>query len=376
MNSPIAINPLNPASYSSINRQTALFHVGIEGQNYYLRSLSTKSSYNSFNVRDLGLQLPLAKGLGLTVGITPYSSIGYRISRSEEGTGVWEDIGYVHYLYSGAGGINQFKAGLGYAVTDWLSLGAEMIYYQGNITRNYQQTIAPVTGSGYYLGLSSDNQEHVSRVFADFGLQAKLYSSGNRKLTLGATYNMGGKLNSKISEVVMHGPYFTSIGYDKVVNKEYRSSFRLPDIYGAGLYYQSPKFSAGVDYYYGGWGVNGQDAELGIKYRNTSTVAVGLQYIPKPGDVRKVMTKWSYRLGARYNQYYMMINGHAIDETAITLGVGIPLGVRGLNNLDIGVELGSRGRATAGLVKENYFKISIGLSLFGEDYWFMKYKYD
>lgn len=375
-NSPIAINTLNPASYGSINRQTALFHVGIEGQNYYLRSQTTKSSYNSFNVRDLGLQLPLAKGLGVTVGVTPYSSIGYRIAHSEDGADVWEDIGYVHYLYSGSGGINQFKLGLGYAVTDWLSIGARMIYYQGNITRNYQQTITPVTGSGHYLGLSSNNQEHVSRIFADFGIQARLYSSDNRKLTLGATYNMGGKLNSKISEVIMHGPSFTSVGYDKVVNKEYRSKFRLPDIYAAGLYYQSPKFSAGVDYYYGGWGVNGEDTALNVKYRNTSTVAVGLQYIPKPGDVRKVMTKWAYRLGARYNQYYMMINGQAINEKAVTLGVGIPLGTRGLNNLDIGLELGTRGRATAGLVKENYFKISIGLSLFGEDYWFMKYKYD
>ena len=35
--SPIAINSLNPASYSAINRQTALFQVGLYGQNYYLR---------------------------------------------------------------------------------------------------------------------------------------------------------------------------------------------------------------------------------------------------------------------------------------------------------------------------------------------------
>lgn len=374
--SPIAINPLNPASYSAVNRQTALFHIGLESRNYYLRSETAKSSYNTFNVRDIGLQLPLAKGLGVTVGITPYSSVGYRISQSEKGSDIWENVGYVHYLYSGSGGVNQFKVGVGYAVTDWLSVGAEMIYYQGNITRNYQQTITPVTGNGYYLGLSSDNQEHISRIMGDFGIQARLYSADNRRLTLGATYSMGGKLNSRVSEVIMHGPYFTSVGYDKVVSKEYRSRFMLPDIYAGGLYYQSPKFSAGVDYRYSGWGVNGVDADLGVRYRNTSTVAVGLQYIPKPGDVRKVMTKWSYRLGARYNQYYMVINGREIDETALTFGVGIPLGARGLNNLDIGVELGSRGVAAAGLIKENYFKVSIGLSLFGEDYWFMKYKYD
>ena len=42
----------------------------------------------------------------------------------EEADNVWENIGYVHYLYAGIGGVNQIKAGLGYAVTDWLSVGA------------------------------------------------------------------------------------------------------------------------------------------------------------------------------------------------------------------------------------------------------------
>ena len=163
------------------------------------------------------MQLPIAEGLGFTVGISPFSSVGYRITQSEEGSDVWEEIGYVHYLYSGSGGINSYRAGLGYAVTDWLSLGAEMIYYQGNITRNFQQTVVPVTGSGYYLGMSSDNQEHVSRVFADFGLQARLWKKNNRTLNLGISYSMGGRLNSRVSEVVMHGPYFSAVGYDKVV---------------------------------------------------------------------------------------------------------------------------------------------------------------
>jgi len=60
----------------------------------------------------------------------------------------------------------------------------------------------------------------------------------------------------------------------------------------------------------------------------------------------------------------------------VTFGVGIPLGTRGVNNVNVGFEFGTRGRAVAGLVRENYFKVSVGLSLFGDDYWFVKYKYD
>lgn len=376
-----AINYLNPASYSSIGQRTALLDVGLESQNYYLRSAETKSSYNTFNLRNIALQLPIAKGIGFAFSVSPYSSVGYRISGLDEGSGILENIGHVRYQYSGAGGVNQFKAGFGWSPVSWLSIGAEAVYYQGNITRNFKQTITPVTGNGHYLGVSSDNQEHINRILANFGLQATLFSqtmSGSqnkRTLTLGATYNMGGKLNSRISEVIMHGPYFTSIGYDEVVSKSYRSDFRMPDIFGAGLFYKSPKFSAGVDYYYGGWGVNGVVSEK-VKYRNTNTVVAGVQFIPKPGDVRRVLNRWSYRIGARYNEYYMLINGQKIDETAITLGLGIPLGTRGVNNINLGIELGTRGQTTNGLVKENYFKVSVGISLFGDDYWFMKYKYD
>ena len=78
---------------------------------------------------------------------------------------------------------------------------------------------------------------------------------GDRTLTLGLTYSMGGRLNSRIVEVIEHGPYFTSVGYDEVVNRSYRSSFRLPHTFGGGLYYQGTRWSGGVDYRFAGWSV-------------------------------------------------------------------------------------------------------------------------
>lgn len=374
--SPYEINFMNPAAYSSIERRSALFHVGMEDQNFYLKSSTTKTSYNTFNVSDVALQLPIAKGVGFALSVSPYSSVGYSVSRDELGEDVWEDIGYVHYSYSGSGGVNQIKAGVGWSPVDWLSIGAEAVYYQGNIIRNYSQTIIPLTGTGYYVGVNSDNHEYISRLMANFGVQARLFARENASLTLGVIYNMGGRLRSRISETIMHGPYYTTVGTDEIVNREYRSSFILPDIYGGGLYYNSPRFSAGLDYRFSSWGANNGLSNVDLRYRNTHSLAAGVQFVPNPGDVRKVMKRWSYRIGARYDQYYMILNGHAIDQAAITLGVGIPWGQRGRNKIDIGIELGTRGTVAAGLIKENYFKVSVGLSLFGDDYWFMKYKYD
>lgn len=374
--SPVSINTLNPASYSSIDRQTALFYVGLQGENRYLRSDATRNSHNSFNVNEISLQLPLAKGLGLTVAISPYSSVGYRIAGYDDSAASLEDIGYVHYLYSGAGGVSSYKLGVGYAITDWLSLGAQMIYYQGNITRNFQQTIIRVTGSGNYVDMTSDNQEHVSRVLADFGLQARLFSQGDKSLTLGAYYSLGGRLNSKVSEIITHAPSFSNVAYDTVLDHEYVSDFRMPHQFGGGLYYQGDKLSAGVDYRYSGWGVNGADSDFDVRYRDTHSVAAGIQFVPRAGDVRRILNRWAYRFGAGYDQYYMVIGGHTIDAIYVSLGLGIPLGTAGKNMIDIGLEFGTRGSAVAGMVRENYFRVSVGLTLFGNDFWFMKYKYD
>jgi hypothetical protein len=48
----------------------------------------------------------------------------------------------------------------------------------------------------------------------------------------------------------------------------------------------------------------------------------------------------------------------------------------------VGFEYGARGShkriagGSIGLIKQDYFKFAVGLSMFGEDYWFVRPKYD
>jgi hypothetical protein len=72
----------------------------------------------------------------------------------------------------------------------------------------------------------------------------------------------------------------------------------------------------------------------------------------------------------------MTFNGNSFDDKAISLGVGFPIGPSNANGIDVGLELGTRGTTKFGLVKENYFKFTVGFKLFGNDYWFTQYKYD
>jgi hypothetical protein len=72
----------------------------------------------------------------------------------------------------------------------------------------------------------------------------------------------------------------------------------------------------------------------------------------------------------------VVLNDQPISDVALTMGVGIPLRMTGLSNVNLGLELGTRGTTKAGLSRENYLKFTVGFSFLGEDYWFVKMKYD
>ena len=71
-------------------------------------------------------------------------------------------------------------------------------------------------------------------------------------------------------------------------------------------------------------------------------------------------------------------------QMAVTAGFGLPVKLFGRSSVDVGFEFGMRDPVKdkitlndniVGLVKNTYYKFSIGVSLFGEDDWFRRYKF-
>ena len=215
------------------------------------------------------------------------------------------------------------------------------------------------------------------------GLQYDILLNEKRILTFGATYQPEVNLRPNMTRVI----YSTNIGSAAVVDSVGKENFYLPHMYNLGLSFQSMRFSASVDYSSQLWSGsrNVDDVLNSIEFKNSQYFKVGFQYTPNPGDARRVLNRWSYRLGFRFGDYYMRINEHNIYDKAITAGVGIPLrsAFMGTSAINVGVEFGWRGRTQDGMigtrqfrmVQEKYFKISVGLSLFGEDDWFKRFKY-
>ena len=369
------VNSLNPASYSSVRNNSFLSNFDMEGQNFYARTTDAKTSYNTFNIKDISMSFPLAKGLGVGVSIMPYSSVGYNVNYYDNNADVLAGIGQVLYAYSGSGDVTQFKAGLGYEIFKNFSVGADLIYYHGSILRTFSALPTSITGSGSYFSLSGTSTERINSFFGKVGMQWTPITSDNTVLTIGATWQMGGKMAGEVETKVPVNSTLAPGEY--AVNEVAPSTFTMPSMYAVGMYLHRPKYSIGADYEFADWGSRNEgDQSANLAFRNTNTVRVGGQYTPNPGDVRNAFNRFTYRAGVRWSQCYVVLNNQPISDVALTFGVGIPLRMTGLSNVNLGLELGQRGTTKADLSSESYLKFTVGFSLFGEDYWFVKVKYD
>ncbi len=384
----------NPAGYSATLQKSFLFNVGLEGnflqnsQRQYSGNSYTvaKNGKNSINIHEIAVQFPLAKRLGMGISLMPYSSVGYKMSFLDQSDDIAGNIGAASYTYSGDGDVTEVKLGVGWEPFKNFSIGIAAKYYWGKITHNYTSAVEnDFVGSGTYLSVVGEDEYAISNFKFQVGLQWNVISNDKQLLTLGATYDYGGGLRPKVTKsMLLNNIYETEVLYESGV-----SQMQLPHSVKAGIMYQSPKISAAVEYEFQAWSGNkGRFEEImnnnmTVRYVDTHTAKVGFSYTPNRFDVRNYFDRVSYRVGFRYSNYYQEYNGHGIPQYAVTAGFGFPLKFMGTSSIDLSLEYGLRGSHALmnaspkiGMIRQDYFKIGLGFSLFGEDYWFVRPKYD
>ncbi len=392
------VNLLNPAALSAVPQKSFLFNFGVEGQNYYnaqtVDATRKTTAYNTFNFHDIAFQLPLTKKLGLGFSLTPYSSVGYRVRGMhpfDASDPVWGNVGSVHYVYEGEGDVTEVKLGVGWEPFKNFSIGIAAQYYWGNISRDFTMTPTAITGGGDFLSMVGEDEYTISSIKGQIGVQWTPVVTKKQILTLGATFDFGGDLNPEVSKRTYIGDlYNTTVQGDTT-----HLALVLPRQLSVGAHYRTSKWSVALDYVFQNWhgrnrnteytGISGADMRsYAVAYTNTSTLKVGVEFIPDRYDIRHALKRWAYRAGFRYGTYNQTFGGEKLGQYAVTLGFGIPVKLWAVSGIDVGFEYGRRGYNVAervGLVRQQYFKFALGFTLFaggGEnlDYWFMRPKYD
>lgn len=399
------INTLNPAAASSAPQKSFLFDVNFDATHYRNNQAKfsadgamlgkARTAFNTANIHNIGLVFPLAKDLGVMFNISPYSSVGYKMNTTDENQDNWADIGRVQYLYAGEGDITEVKLALGWAPVRWFSMGVAARYLWGTVDREYTTQVSnQITGTGNYASTRGVDSYVVSNFKFQAGVQFNVLHTEKRMLTIGATYDLGGKLNPRENNYVYTDNEYNNSSSFPIRNKLDKLDFRVPHQVGVGVYYIDRKVAWGIDYHYAMWGEDNNSytenenvANIAVNYDNTHNIKFGLEYTPRRGDTRSYLNRMSYRVGARLGNYYQSFAGQRINTMAITAGVGFPIRLWGSSSINLGFEYGRMSApqsamvngAKVGLATQNYYKISLGFSLFSidtQDYWFVRQKYD
>ena len=138
------INYTNPAAVTARDSLAFMADFGLEQNNSIFRQGDLKSGNNTFNIHNFVMSFPIYRSSAFMVGISPFSNVGYDFSSIETDPEIIGNTGNITYDSYGTGDIYQVFIGAGATFWKRLSLGAELIYYFGNIdkiTQCHQLTI-------------------------------------------------------------------------------------------------------------------------------------------------------------------------------------------------------------------------------------------
>jgi hypothetical protein len=363
----ISLNLLNPASYAGLKLVT----FGVAGTTTFtkLNNATTSENAKRTSFDYLAIGLPLGNKFGVSFGILPYSAVGYKIINfqtvgSEERASV----------FTGQGNINRTYLGFGYNVSKNFSLGVDVQYNFGIIENESIESIAGVqlssrernnsniNGVSFNIGGLYNNKIseklNVSSSFT-FSPEARLNSENLRNL---ATINF----NSNGSENVIALPKDVPVKDTKLIIPTKLS-------FGAGIG-ETNKWLVGTEITFKGSERQNnrfEDVNTNHSFENGEKYAIGGYFIPKYDSFSSYLSTVVYRMGFTYEKTGLIIENQSINDYGMNFGLGFPLG---LSKLNVGVEFGKRGTTKNNLIEENYFNLSVGLSL--SDKWFRKRKID
>lgn len=368
----IHLNVMNPASYSSLRLTT--FSIGGTFAATKLKTNSQDEKAQRTTLDYMAVGIPVNK-LGIGFGLIPYSAVGYSIKNTTYPNNIKSDN-----YYSGSGGLNKVFLGFGYQLTKKLSFGADLQYNFGKI---YTKSIALMfdnDGNQIQYGTRETNSSNISGVNFNTGLTFNSKLHKNVSIFSSATYSPQSILslgNSRtIAAVQAIAGVTESVVGDVLDVSVANTKLKMPSKFTFGLGIgDAKKWIIGSEIVLqntSNFGNRFNDIN-NVSYENATRFTLGGYYIPNYKSFSNYFERVTYRGGFRYENTGLIIDNQSINDSALTLGAGMPL--RGtFSNINIGFEFGNRGTKNAGLVKENYMNFSVGLSL--NDRWFQKRKYN
>lgn len=351
------INMLNPASYAAVDTLTFLLDVGMSISNTNLNQDGVKMNSGSASFDYLAMQFRLVPRLGMTLGMTPFSNIGYDFSETKPVYNNEDGQITATNRYLGAGGLRQITAGLGYMFFKGLSAGANFSYTYGEVYHYVYNQYNDASISSRVRQYRAD----IRTYNIDLGVQYH-FTVGKERFTFGATYRPGHKITSDAHII-------ETISANDTVS---RHSMSIPSAYGVGFSYtHDNRLTIAADYSMQQYG---NVDFFGEKGADCYRASLGVEYVPEH-FTRNLFRRARYRAGVYCATSHYEIKGEqGPTEYGATIGVGLPIMNRwnGKSIVNISGQYVHVRPRVPGMIVENSLRLNIGLSF--NETWFNKWR--
>lgn len=333
------------------------------------RTMKTSDASHNVSVSAidyLALSFPIYKKLSVSAGLSPYSSVGYKLASMQ--------TDFARTL-EGKGDLNRFYVATGYEVIKGFRVGVGAYFNFGKVEINNftkptdalyttnETSSSTQRGVSFNFGTQYEHQ-FSKKLSATFSLAyvPKSTITSNNSRTLSVLQNTNSGVVIKDSQ---------SIGLRNLA----KTDLIIPSELNIGVSVGNPrKWLIGTDYTM----INTNEFSNPfitsgfVRYEKGYKFSVGGFFIPQYDSFTSYWKRMTYRAGFYYENTGITLNNQPINDFGISFGVSLPIGA--VSNVSIGALLGSKGTIQQNLVKENYIGLKLGFTL--NDKWFQKSKYN
>jgi hypothetical protein len=353
------INNLNPASLGFMSQNHFLFDIGGKFiESTYQNNLKSENRNNA-QFSHIAFAFPITQKSAFSVALRPYSSASFKILNLK--IPIENSQEQYNLDATGSGGLNNFDFSYAYKINKKLSLGLSAAVLFGNTTDDRYYTI-----NNSVTNINKKTNYNGFR--PTLGVQYQIDST----LTIGSTFKSPSRVKaSKVQTVTIVGDSGTTTT-DSNTNSDV-DDYYLPSEIGVGV---SKLFKNNLnitfDYEKSLWN-NTRQSELYGNFVNQDRFALGFSYKSNK-NARKYIDRIRYATGINYDAGYLEVDNQRVKNVSFSLGLTLPLESNTFSALNISYSYGQKGKIGDGLIKENYHKLSLNLSLDG--IWFVKSKFD
>ena len=355
------VNNINPASYASIDSTMVLLDIGLHLDYEHIETHLDSGDKLNGNISYFSLTMAPNNNLGISFGISPYTSVGYTVQSTEYVAGGGQDK-YLSHV-EGIGGLTRVYAGFGANLLKNTSIGMNVSVLFGPKTE--RQSLA--LSSRDEFSVYTETSDYYFGGKLDFGVQQTIPFSKEKSLTIGAIASTPAIFDCE--RVSLATNTFYRIGYIDTIyfdNDDYDRITTMPATFGVGLSYKSGRFTIAGDFNYNPLS-KFDVSDLRSKLIDNKSFGLGAEYIPKRMGRKYDLV---FRGGAGFDSGTTKIDSYVLKAYRLSAGVGFKIRYIRFNTYCMYRHQGTLDNL---LVLDQ--SLQFGLNLTYIDYWFQKRRF-